>query len=80
MRLAEIYSCNTALSQSDIQNILMTGTVDGNDATWGRTTYLKPIDSDAVGPDQVSAQNANPLTLQSDYFDFTGRFATDSPI
>lgn len=80
IRWAEIYSCNTALSQSDIQNILMTGTVDGNDGAWGRTTYLKPIDSDAIGTDAVNAQNYNWISGQSDWYTFTGTYATDSPV
>lgn len=80
VRMAEVYSCNTARSQSDIQNILMTGTVDANDSTWGRTMYLKPIDSDVTGIDGVSAQNFNSLLNQSDSYLFTGLFSTDSPI
>ena len=58
----------------------MTGTVDGNDGAWGRTTYLKPIDSDAIGTDAVNAQNYNWISGQSDWYTFTGTFAADSPI
>lgn len=46
VHMCEIYACNTERSQSDIQNILMTGTAQANDATWGRTLYIPPLNSD----------------------------------
>ena len=83
IRMAEIYMCNSQRSQSEIQNIIMPGLVDtnGNDATWGRTLYLKPIDSDVVGTNGVAAQNFNPFAPgQTERYTFTGRFSTDSPL
>lgn len=46
IRMCEIYLCNTARSQADIQNFLMTGTAFGNDALWDRTLYIVPVPSD----------------------------------
>jgi hypothetical protein len=59
IRLAEIYMCNTARPQSDIQNILMTGQVMTADGSWDRTMYVVPTSADQVGvAGGISANNS----------------------
>lgn len=40
--IAEVCAYSTARSQSDIQNIIMTNTMDGNDGSWGRLFRYRP--------------------------------------
>lgn len=77
LRMAEVYFCNTARSQSDIQNFMMTGLIEGNDATWVRTLYMQPRITDVVGGAGVDTQNGtgSNYTMQPGV-----TFVNDSPL
>lgn len=65
VRMCEVFMSNQAVSQSDIQNILMTGTV--NQVGYPRTMYAQPTAADTLLPGGVNIQNPNGNTYSMIY-------------